>query len=140
FPALGILRAGLLFSILTYMLLGMVIYRFYIYPVMGIHSRWTMTLLKVVLTVSLMLVSAVTVLTWTQHNLYRGYHLPNTYHSPTMAVLRPLALLLFLYVVGVFSSKPYFQTRVALLSAMVLTVLTSTAKPNYTISMLPVVC
>ncbi len=137
-PGSSIVQAGLLFSLLVYAALAYVLYRFYIRPVFGTRQNRTIAWVSIGFTLAVMLASAVTILTWPGQNLYRGYHLPNTYHSPTMAILRPLALLLFLYVLGVFSVQPYFKRWLAVFIAALLMVLTSLAKPNYTIAVVPV--
>src|SRR5690606_10371708 len=59
------------------------------------------------------------------------------YHNPTIVLLKPLALGLFLYAVGVFSAQGHFHTRGAWAAAFVLTVLCGLAKPNYLIVLLP---
>lgn len=61
----------------------------------------------------------------------------NTFHSPTMGLLKPLAVLLFLVLIRTLqpTARPY---RSIVLLAL-LTVLTSLAKPNYTLALIPAV-
>jgi hypothetical protein len=85
----------------------------------------------------LMLVAAITVFTWSKQNLYAGYILPTVYHNGTILALKPFALLLFVYIVGVFSQHPYFRSKKAIVIAAILVLLATTAKPSYTICVLP---
>lgn len=59
---------------------------------------------------------------------------PNTIHSPTMAVLRPLVVLLFLCILKLLAGRAVW--RYAAL-ALVLTVLATLTKPNYTLAIAP---
>lgn len=136
-PVLSITQAGLLLILAMYAISGLMIYRFYLSnAISGTINRPTAWLLSG-LTLALMLVSAVTVFTWSARNLYFGYFVGNVYHNPTIVLLKPLALGLFLYALGVFSAQGHFHTRGAWAAAFVLTVLCGLAKPNYLIVLLP---
>jgi hypothetical protein len=125
---LPLLQAGLVVAALFYVLLALVLYHVY-FRHLNIPTRF-------ILTIALLLVAPITVFTWAQSNLYFGYLLPHVYHNPTMVVLKPLALLLFLYAVAVFSDT-HFRKPVTVLMAVLLTVLCTLSKPNFTISLLP---
>ncbi len=85
---------------------------------------------------AILLVSAITLPTWGQPRLYLGYIVPNVYHNPTIAVLKPLILLLFWCIVRLFDdTKPVNRYFVAV--AALLTILATTTKPTYTIALLP---
>lgn len=137
FPGTSGPQAGFMISLLMYIFLGFVIYSFYIRPIWGNRQRWVESIAAIVMTLTLMIVSALTILTWNEHNLYLGYVIPNAFHSPTMVVLRPLALLIFMYAVRVFIEEQRFWGWFPVITAAVLMILTSLAKPNYTISLLP---
>jgi len=63
----------------------------------------------------------------------------NTYHNPTVNMLKPLAILLFWVILNLM--QPSQRRRLLLLSfaAAALTVLATLAKPNYTIAIVPAV-
>ncbi len=138
-PGAGFTQAGFLFAIFVYLALGAVIYGVYVRPVFESRLNWKSVFVAIFVTLSLMTISAVTIFTWGDHNLYWGYILPNMYHSPTLTTMRPLTLLLFIYIVGVFSSSPFFKTWLAVLIAAILMILTTFAKPHYTIAVLPAI-
>lgn len=87
------------------------------------------------LTIILMLVSSISV--FTLPHMYIGYILPNVYHSPTMLVMKPFALLLFVYTLGVFSTHQHYYTVHAVVIAAVLSILAALSKPSLTIILLP---
>lgn len=138
-PGTGFTQAGFLFAIILYIFIAVIIFSAYIRPALGGRLNWKTLGISTFVTLSLMTLSAMTLFTWGDHNLYWGYILPNMYHSPTLTTMRPFTLLLFLFVAGVFSPKSFFATPIALVSAAVLTILTTLSKPNYTIAILPAI-
>lgn len=84
------------------------------------------------LALPLCLVAPIYVLTRGRRQRYFGYVYPNTFHSPTMILLRPLALGLFVACAAVLSDR---RAPAALLAT--LTVACGLAKPNYLICLVP---
>lgn len=91
----------------------------------------------VALTLALMTVTPVTFASWPRHNLYFGYLGINTYHNPTMYLLRPLALLLWLRVTRALAPHGPPATKGEVTATAALSVLCALAKPSYAIALLP---
>jgi hypothetical protein len=89
------------------------------------------------LTLALLVVTPVTFTSWSGQNLYVGYLGINTFHSPTMFLLRPLALLLWLRLAVSLTPGVALATGPAVAAAAVLSVLCALAKPSYGIVLLP---
>jgi len=89
------------------------------------------------LTLALLAVTPVTFASWPSHNLYFGYLGINTYHNPTMYLLRPLALLLWLRLTGALARPGAPATKGEVAAAAALSVLCALAKPSYGIALLP---
>ena len=89
------------------------------------------------LTLALMVVTPVTFMSWSRRNLYIGYLGINTFHSPTMYLLRPLALLLWLRLAVSLAPAGARATGPEVAAAAVLSVLCALAKPSYGIVLLP---
>ena len=69
-----------------------------------------------------------------------GYIRFNSFHSPTLNLLRPLALLLFTATLTVFARRlSRVQWATAAVSMAVLVVVSTMAKPNYVMALLPAV-
>jgi hypothetical protein len=81
---------------------------------------------------ALLLVAPITVLTWPAHQLYLGYVAPNVFHSPTAALLKPLALAWFWTV-----TRPGHEGRRASVAAALLIAGATLAKPSFTVAALP---
>jgi hypothetical protein len=91
----------------------------------------------VALTLALLAVTPVNFASWPSHNLYLGYLGVNTYHSPTMYLLRPLAVLLWLRLTGSLAPHGPRATKGEVAAAAALSVLCVLAKPSYGIALLP---
>lgn len=83
----------------------------------------------------LLLAGPINLLTWASNNMLQGYIPTSAYHSPTLVLLRPLALALFLQCVRVFTTTSV--SRFGLIAAAVVTALSTLAKPNYTVAIVP---
>jgi hypothetical protein len=81
---------------------------------------------------ALLLVAPITVLTWPAHQLYLGYVAPNVFHSPTVALLKPLALAWFWTV-----SRPGREGGRAWVAAALLAAGATLAKPSFTVAVVP---
>ncbi len=84
----------------------------------------------------LILVAPITFFTWSRNNLYFGYVGINVIHNPTMILLKPLALLGFIYALRAFNGTMQFSWRNVILGAILITVSMFT-KPNFALVLLP---
>jgi hypothetical protein len=88
------------------------------------------------LALALLVVGPVNLASWGEHNLYLGYLSPSTHHNPTAALLRPLALAVWmrtcLRLLGAGRTPAHATFADAALS-----VLAVLAKPSQAIAMLP---
>jgi hypothetical protein len=85
-------------------------------------------------TVILTLVAPVTLLTWSRQNLYLGYIGIESFHNPTIILLKPLTLWLFLFALRVFQTK---TTVWLVMLCAAIAALSAITKPNYAICLLP---
>jgi hypothetical protein len=90
----------------------------------------------------LLLITPLNIITWQGHHLYFGYIGINVYHNPTSVLLKPLALLVFLAAVAVFSAgeeraKPNGRSVLPFWIIAGITLLCTLAKPNFVIAFLP---
>ncbi len=90
---------------------------------------------SVALALSLTMVAPITIFTIPKINLYFGFISPTSYHNPTMVLLKPLALLLFVALVHSLSNG--VQRWYSYLYLAMLCALTTFAKPSYTLCVLP---
>jgi hypothetical protein len=88
------------------------------------------------LTLALVLASSAAFLFPLDRHLYFGYVPANVFHSPTMVLLKPLALLSFGYAASALWPKPGNNAR-TFVPAALLTVACALAKPSYTVCILP---
>jgi hypothetical protein len=93
--------------------------------------------LAVAAAASLLIIAPINLATYFEENLYLGYIGLSTYHSPTILVLRPLALLLFAYVVSAASDSEPAASNTMLLSAVIIAAAGTLAKPNFSLDLLP---
>ena len=56
---------------------------------------------------ALMLLGPISVFTWSRHQLYLGYIMPNVFHNPTVTLLKPLAVAWFWSVTPRHGSRRY---------------------------------
>jgi hypothetical protein len=92
--------------------------------------------LALVTTAALLISGPINLLTF--RHLYLGYVTTTTYHSPTVQLLKPLALILFLRLHGnVLAEPPEPDTSPRLLNLAILSIVTTLAKPSFTIVVLP---
>jgi hypothetical protein len=84
--------AGFIVTTLTYLAGGLVVYRATRAAIDAVDNRasWAAALIAL----ALLIVAPVTLPTWGERNLNNGYIQINLHHSPTMILLKPLALLL----------------------------------------------
>ncbi len=77
----------------------------------------------------------ISALWFVDHKFYLGYIGITSYHSPTIILLRPLALLQFLYALRCF--EPRRTSKIELLGMAMISMLAAFAKPNFAIDLLP---
>lgn len=94
------------------------------------------SLLHALLAWSLLVVVQVSLLFFLDQHLYFGYIGINVYHNATMALLKPLALLLFWAALQVYHS--HTKSVLLILLCAFLTLLTALAKPSFIVDLLPV--
>ena len=120
-----------LFSILA---AALVLY-FWFEPIL--RARGTPLWLGVVAAIGLNLVTPLSILASVDRKYYLGYIGIISYHNPTIILLRPLALLQFIFAFGCFQqagSSIWRQTGIA----AAVTLLATFAKPSFAICLLPV--
>ncbi len=88
----------------------------------------------VLVTVLLVTAAPVTVLTWREQELYFGYLNMESYRSPTHALLKPLALIVFALTAKLFANAGTRREQVVLATTVILS---SVAKPSLTICLVP---
>jgi hypothetical protein len=88
----------------------------------------------VVLSLLLVIVAPVTILTWPRKQFYFGYLNMESYLSPTQALLKPIALVVFALTAKLFANTDTGRERMTL---AVCVVLASMAKPSLTICLVP---
>lgn len=126
--------AAIILSLLCYIVVGVIILRL-VYPFFYRAAPRMRLLLPILLTIALMLVGPVNILTWPEQHLYFGYLAPYSYHNPTVLLLRPFALILFLLGIRAFADIKV-NLKIIVLGAA-LAVLSTIAKPNYGIALIP---
>lgn len=135
-PRLDFERSALAVSLLASVALALVIHAL-MYRGLPNLGRPEAGLAAMLLTLVALLVGPLSFLTWHRDNLYLGYIAPITYHNPTVTLLRPFALLLFIYALKAMTAPADRSTRDVVITAL-LTALATYAKPNYTLCLLPV--
>ena len=129
-PHVGFGTAGLWVALATQSLLVLTVYAA-LRSGFGLGARPS-PLAAAAMALPLCLVAPVYLLTRARRQRYFGYVYPNTFHSPTMILLRPFALGLFVACAAVLSDR---RAPAALLAA--LTLACGLAKPNYLICLFP---
>lgn len=121
-------------GVVCYVSVGIVLFTI-IYPLFGAGSESVRTLAAILVSLVLLLVGPINLFTWSGNNLLYGYIPTNVYHNPTIVLLKPFALLLFLHGLRIFSTS--HPSRLILISTAAVTVLGTIAKPNYVIAFIP---
>ncbi|MBI1258694.1 MAG: hypothetical protein GC204_14595 [Chloroflexi bacterium] len=126
--------AGLIAATAFYVFAALVIYAMIRSLVGG--DDWQALATAAALAFGLLLAAPVILATAAQHNLYRGYIALNVPHNPGIVMLKPLALLLFAFTVGVIDHT-IAQTQRTLGIGVGLIALTLLALPNFILVLLP---
>lgn len=124
------------FSIIFFeILLGLVIF----YELEKRVNRVLNCKLFIIIISSLMIIGPISLLVVIDKHLYFGYIYTNTYHNPTIIVLKSIALFHFFYTCTIIErpTEKYHKEYVTILTLVFITILTILAKPFYIISFLP---
>ncbi|MBI1277892.1 MAG: hypothetical protein GC179_07170 [Anaerolineaceae bacterium] len=125
--------AAVFVGILCYVTTGILLFVL-IYPLYGAGSAHMRTLVAALTTLAVMLVGPINFL-WGSTNLSFGYIPTNAYNNPTIVLLKPFALLLFLFALRTLNSTS--ASRITIVGCAIVTILGTIAKPNYAIAFLP---
>jgi len=137
-PHLTFSQAGFLVALLANGLLGGVLY-VWIWPAFRAGGQRTVSVAAIVTSLALLVVTPITLFTAARKDLYLGYIGITVYHNPTITLLKPLALFLFLLVPGALKgwAGAWRRSRTAVLG--LLSGICTFAKPSYAICLLPAV-
>jgi hypothetical protein len=124
--------AALMLGLLCYLALGFIILLLLNRRFCRMPPRVRL-IAPIVLTLMLMFMGPINFLT--QSNLYFGYIAPYSYHNPTVVLLRPFAVILFLLAVQIFEGGK--ADWITLLICALIAVASTLAKPNYGIALIP---
>ncbi len=92
-------------------------------------------ILWVLLPLAMMLSAQIMLLVFRDGLFYLGYVGMNTHHNPTINLLKPFAVLLFIYGIGLTEGKIYSWLQVLFCAALV--IFSTLAKPNMIICLMP---
>ncbi len=133
-PGASIPYAGLLLALIYYIVLTVIIFVL-VYPLFTGFSAFLRLISSLILTLILMLVGPISIITFSPPNLYFGYVPSHVYHNPTVALLKPFALILFLYACQVFTSVR--RSHVTVVLCALVSAFGTMAKPSYAIVIIP---
>ncbi len=136
-PGIDHAQGAIVVSLVSTSALSLTVFHLF-YRALPDPDRAATGLIAALLTLVVLLVAPLTFRTWHRENLYLGYIAPIVYHNPTVTLVRPFALLLFLYTVKALDTAANVNRRWAVTVAAALTVLGTYAKPNFTLVLLPV--
>jgi hypothetical protein len=125
--------SAVLLALLVEVLLGFELIRLFnksMNPEKSSQSNWAIPL-----AVGVMIAAPIPLLVFVDQHLYFGYLGITNYHNPTINLLKPLAILNFIYGVKVFQSSRHKIYEVVF--AAILIALSTLDKPNLTICILP---
>jgi len=138
-PGLTFRSSGFLVALLFYTLLAVVVYTFIRPSFVSLRAPRSAVPCAVLTSLAIMFVTPVTLLTLPSRNLYFGYVNMTVYHNPTINLLKPLALLLFMLIGKAIADQESRRSLTTTIHIGALTFLSTMAKPSYTICVLPVV-
>ncbi|MBI5669443.1 MAG: hypothetical protein HZC41_15675 [Chloroflexi bacterium] len=131
-PNLG--AAGFIVALLLYVALALALYDV-LRRLLGPADTRDRTLFYMLVTVVTMLVMPINL--FTPDHPYHGYIATNVYHNPTIAALKPLAVLLFGIAALAFDARPSPVVWYRALGLAAITILSMLAKPSYILILLP---
>jgi hypothetical protein len=118
--------------LLSYALLGNIIFS-QIKKITGFHADWK----SMIISFGIIIAGPLFILVGIDQKFYFGYSGFALYHNPTINLLRPFALLLWLIILKYAFLKK--NTRLGIFLGIILVILSTIAKPSYTICVLPAV-
>jgi len=136
FPVLNVENAGFIVIMTCYGVSSLVTYYLVRWRVGEPSPPSRRNLLFAVAAISLLFVNAITLDSSSGSILRDGFINPNPYHSPTMIVMRPFALLLFGGIIWVMDSPEQVKIKHSI-GLGIGTILGTLAKPSYTVALLP---
>jgi hypothetical protein len=134
-PGVSFSTSALLVVAGFYTALSILVY-FFIRASLGQAYSVKSSILSMLTSASLLIVAPISVFTSFENNLYKGYIGINTYHSPTIIVLKPFAILVFLYTMKVFNGQRKIRDGRVITAAGAITILSILVKPSYSICLL----
>lgn len=136
-PALNLENAGFLLVLAAYVLCSIAVYML-LYRLSGKPSRSLKTdLLLACVTLAIMLAGPVSFIS-DRFNPTPSLIEFNAYHSPTIGLLKPIAVALFLCILKLLAEPQRHARRNTIILA-VLTILATLAKPSYTVAIVPAI-
>lgn len=136
-PYLGLDGATILVITLYFVATGIILWLFF-------RRFWPrpMTLVTaisaVLIVISLMIIMPINILTpQSRMTLYFGYIPISPYHNPTLIVLKPFALILASLTLQIFGHISRQKNFITYLTAIVVSLLSILAKPNYAMALVP---
>lgn len=133
-PDISLTDAGLLVSLVFYVFLAVVIYGL-LRSFVGRPINFRMSLTYGLATLTMTLVAPITL--FTPRNQYFGYIAMNVYHSPTMVLLKPIAVPLFFMAGKTFGSPQVDRWKSHFPLCALIAVLCVLTKPSYAIVIAP---
>lgn len=127
---LGLYASLMVLQVLVQVLIALIIY-FWIGPAERKHWDW----LRAGIAVSLTFIAPIMLLVFRDGFFYYGYIGLANYHNPTIHLLKPFALLSFIFATRSISGQKSNWKQVALAAALI--ILAAWTKPNYALSILP---
>ncbi|MBC7811401.1 MAG: hypothetical protein H7175_09645, partial [Burkholderiales bacterium] len=135
-PRVDMDASGYIAILLFYVFLSTTLY-FMLRAMLGSPTTFRRAALYAAVSLALMIVTPITVFTWHTQNLNFGYILQTVYHNPTINLLKPFALLQFMYAVTAFVRPQVNRSVWAVALCAIITVLSAMAKPSYLLCILP---
>jgi hypothetical protein len=130
--------SGFIVTFIFYVLLSIILYSL-IRSTFDSTISLKVSLFCVLIAICLMIVMPVNMFSLPSHQLYLGYIGINVYHSPTMVLLKPLSIMLFLCATQLFCDLPNYRFQTGTFRTGVYAILSTLAKPSYIICLLPAV-
>jgi hypothetical protein len=131
---LNLALPGLTIYLACYALVGMLSYRLVTEQLAPVLKGWQCWLVALLIAL-IQFAAPIALFTLGEQNLYLGYIHISTYHNPTTILLRPLALIQFLFVLQFLRSNP--PGIPTLIGLTVLSLIAAYAKPSYALTLLP---
>lgn len=128
-------KSGVIAVLFFYIILGLIIFKVFSSEIKTTSIKTT--LLLVFLTLGSILITPITLIAFLDHKQYLGYIGINVYHNPTIILLKPFSLLLYLFTIKYFLENKTV-TKKELPIIIMITILCIIAKPSYIICYLPV--